>query len=193
MNIKFAVSQVRKNLVSSICATLAVLLLILFVIRKGGVSEIQSAVEAKTSESGTLKADILNSTSLREHLGKLKIANNLVSSRLMKLGDLAKSQQYFYKMETDSGVKLMDLRPLSNATSLTKNAAKSEYSAVSYSCTVQGTYQQLLVFLGKLESGDHFSRILSANVSLVGSGSEGAVMPDPALTMMISIDFLGQS
>lgn len=193
MNLKSAVSWIKKNVVSSTCAVVAVLLLVFFLVRKGSVSAMEGAIEVKTSESRALKANIVNAASLKEHLEKLKVANELVSSRLMKAGDLAKSQQYFYKMETDSGVKLMDLRPLSNTTGPAKTATKSVYSPVSYSCTVQGTYQQLLAFLGGLESGDHFSRILSANVSLVGSGAESAALSDPALTMMISIEFLGQS
>ena len=192
MTFKSLVVQIKKNIVSSICAGLSVLLLGVYLFRRGGVSEFQSLIEAKTSESGALKTNVLNSASLKDHLEKLKSANQRVTGRLVKGGDLAKNQQYFYKMEADSGVKLMDLRPAA-ASAAPKTPVKSEYSLVSYVCTVQGTYQQLLVFLGKLEGGEHFSRILSASVSLVSGGAESANSSDPALTLMLSIEFLGQS
>jgi hypothetical protein len=64
---------------------------------------------------------------------------------------------------------------------------------VPYACTVQGTYDQLLNFLRRLERGEHFQRIKSANVSLAGGSGDDASANDPTLSLTIAIEFLGQS
>jgi hypothetical protein len=150
----------------------------------------------KTTESRRLKSNITNSAQLKEHLAALELANSKVSQRLVRAGDLATNQQYFYKIESETGVKLTDLRPGSGPIQpVGKGAvAKALYPSVPYACSVQGTYGQILDFLRKLEEGEHFQRILSANVSLSGGSSDDAASAaDPMLTLVISIEFLGQS
>jgi hypothetical protein len=185
----------KKYPFTAICGSLALLLAIAYFYRQSALPEAESLLAQKTAESRRLKANITNSVQLKEHVAALEAGNAKVTQRLVRAGDLATNQQYFYKIESETGVKLTDLRPGASVGGAAGKAtpAKGLYSPVPYSCAVQGTYSQLLDFLQKIENGEHFQRILSANVSLNGSSPEDAVSADPILTLVIAIEFLGQS
>jgi Tfp pilus assembly protein PilO len=195
MNTKTISVWVKKHPFTAVCGGLCLLLLAGYFFRQGNVPEAVALLDQKTTESRRLKGNVTNSISLKEHVAALEEANRNVEQRLVQATDLAKNQQYFYKIEAETGVKLTDLRPGGSASASTAKpvaGAKKHYASVPYSCTVQGTYSQLLAFLRKLEGGEHFQRILTATVSM-GGGSESATAADPILSLSISIEFLGQS
>ncbi len=187
----------KKHPFSAVCGGLSLLLAAGYFFRQGSVPEAEALLEQRTTESRRLKANITNGTTLKDHVAALEDANAKIEQRLVRAADLARNQQYFYKIEADTGVKLMDLRPGSTTTPGGRPAAtgpKKQYSSVPYSCTVQGTYAQLLAFLRKLEQGEHFPRILSASVSMSGGGGEDtASEADPILSLTVGIELLGQS
>lgn len=193
MNIKALTAWLKKRPFTAICGGLSVLLTIIFFVRQAGVPDAESNLEQKSSESRCLKSNISNSLQLKEQLAVLQKANARIDERLVRSGDLAKNQQYFYKIESETGVKLVDLRPTGGTAPSKITAAKTQYMVVPYSCTVQGTYEQLLAFLRKLEMGEHFQRILTATVSSAGGAGDDAASADPVLSLAISIEFLGQS
>lgn len=195
MNSKDLVAWFKKHPFPTICGVLTVLLLGGYFFRQGAVPEAESSLQEKMSESRRLKANIANAASLKDHVATLEEANRKVEGRLMRAADLAKNQQYFYKIEAETGVKLTDLRPgASLAKPKAPGAAKKLYSSVPYTCGVQGTYEQLLAFLRRLEEGEHFQRITNASVSMGGSGSaDDAASADPILSLSIGIEFLGES
>lgn len=195
MNTKDIAVWLKKHPFSAICGGLSVLLVAVYFFRQGDVPQAEALLAERTTESRRLKSNIANAASLKEHVAALEDANGKVAQRLVRAADLAKNQQYFYKIEADTGVKLTDLRPGGTGTSGAAKPAggvKKIYSTVPYSCTVQGTYSQLLAFLRKLEQGEYFPRILSATVT-VGGGADDAAAADPLLTLTIGIEFLGQS
>lgn len=196
MTTKDLTALAKKYPFSAICGGLSLLLAAAFFYRQSALPEAESMLAQKTTESRRLKSNITNSAQLKEHLAALESANAKVAQRLVRAGDLAGNQQYFYKIEAETGVKLTDLRPGGNPASAAAKGpvAKTLYTSVPYSCAVQGTYTQLLDFLSKLEAGEHFQRILSANVSLGGgSADDAAGSADPVLTLVIAVEFLGQS
>jgi Tfp pilus assembly protein PilO len=194
MTIKDIPVLLKKYPFSATCGLISVVLAGGYFFRSGSVPEAEVELKNKTEESRRLRANISNAAQLKEHFDALNEANQAVSGRLMNAADLAKNQQYFYKIEADAGVKLTDLRPGSAAVLPGgKPAPKTFYATVPYASTVDGTYEQLLSFLRKLEAGEHFQRIVSANVMLGGQGAEEAGAIDPILSLTIAVEFLGRS
>jgi hypothetical protein len=187
----------KKYPFAAACVGFSLLLLAVYCFRQDAIPQSETLLADRTAESRRLRANITNSASLKEHVAALEEANRKVDQRLVRLADLAKNQQYFYKIEAETGVKLTDLRPgsVSNSTAAKPVAGiKKHYSSVPYSCSVQGTYNQLLAFLRKVQGGEHFQRILTATVSMAGSsGEDEAAAADPVLSLTINIEFLGQS
>ncbi len=78
---------------------------------RGDLSATATArLDERTQEGQRLSANIKNSAQLPEQLARVSAAAKEAEGRLVKVGSLANNLQYFYKLEADTGVKLLDLR-----------------------------------------------------------------------------------
>ena len=117
------------------------------------------------------------------------MATKEVEQRLVRASQLAINLQYFYKMEAESGVKILDVRqnPLPAGP---RPGPRATYVGVPYSVSVQGTFTQTLSFLKRIENGRHFSRFLS--VSYTKAGGTEAALTGELMNLTINLELLGQ-
>ena len=153
--------------------------------RYTGQSDLETLLATKTSEGQRVENNISAGKLLNEQLVAVTAANAQTDSRLVSSADLATNLGYFYKMEADTGVKLLDLRQIGPA----KGAAKGAYLPVAYTVAVQGEYKKVLTFLRKVETGEHFSRILTASFST----RSGEAAESSTVTLNLSLELLGKS
>jgi hypothetical protein len=178
----------KKYPLSASATGLALAFALAWYLRSSAVTENEQLRARRIAEKTRLESNIRNAIQLQEQFDALVGANSMVASRLLKAGDLAANQQYFYELEANAGVKITDLKTQA-ATPSAKGAVvqKGAYSPVSYSCTIQGGYVQVLTFLRKLERGRHYNRIVSG--SIVAVSAEDNL--DPQLTLTLAVDLLG--
>lgn len=155
------VGLIRKNPISVSCGVLTVALLGALYFRKDLQAEAQVQLEQNTTEAERLAANLKNSAQLKEQVDALLASEKEVDARMIRAGQLTTNRQYFYKLESELGVKLLDLRQSSGA----KKEVKAGYVPTSFALNVQGEYNQLLTFLRRLESGPHYCRVLTASTS----------------------------
>ena len=163
--------------------------------RHTAVPETESLLEQRSAESERLKNNIRYSALLDDQLIALKAANREIEGRTVRPAERATNYQYFYKLEADTGVKLLDLRQMELATAAgtarpAKAAPKPTYTGVPYAVAVQGSYSEVLTFLRRLEGGLHFCRVLSASVSLSRSEGETTSEAQP-VTLSLTLELLG--
>ena len=106
--------------------------------------------------------------------------------------DLAVIRQITAAAETVEGVKLLDVRQATPPRPA-RGAPKTLFAPVPFNLSVQGTYAQLLQFLGELQNGRHLCRINNATFNKpggVGGADTSATQP---ITLSLSIELLGQS
>lgn len=120
---------------------------------------------------------------LNEQLAALQAANKEIDAKVVRAGQVGANTQFFYQLESETGVKLKDLRP--GAVSVPAKGAKSPFVPVAFSLSAEGTYSQLLDLLRRLESGPRFTRIISA--SFAGSLANR----NSPLTLSLSVELLG--
>ncbi len=109
-----------------------------------------------------------------------------LESRLIQRTERARNQGYFYQLEMESGVKEMGLVP---ANSGPKKDTGRLFEGIEFTITVQGEYRQILDFVGRLESGEHFYRLVSASMSRLEGGSASA--PGSLLSLTTTVQLLG--
>lgn len=180
---------VKKRPLLFICVLSSLALLVGIYYRSDARAKAEATLEQKTKEGSLLKTNIANATMLEEQLTALKAANNQVASRLVNPGDLALNLQYFYKIESETGTKLLDLRQSKQPDSTkggAKNTSKAAYIGVPYIVSVEGEFNQIISFLRRLENGPRFSRL--SNFSLVTNSPVGASV----LTLSLNLELLGQ-
>ena len=181
------VSAFKRQPIGFGCGALCLVCGLWLYYRSDVTAERQEANDQKAAEVAKIDANIRNSERLREQAAAMVAASRDLEARLMHAGQLAVNQQYFYRLEGETGVKLVDLRQ--GAVAAPKAGAKSAglYVGVPYNVSVQGTFPQVLAFLRRLETGRHFSRFNTVTFDkATGPNASGSL-----LTVTIAVDILG--
>lgn len=175
-------SVLKKHPISLVCAVLSITCGVLLYLRSGNISEGQAELDARSAEAAAMVANIRNSSALTEQVAEIQGYAKDFEGRLMKAGQLAVNLQYFYKLETENEVKLVDVRQIP----LSKNT-KANYVGVPFNVTIQGSYVHVMNFLNRLQHGRHFCRINTANFSKVSSEGAGSL-----INLAMNLEILGQ-
>jgi hypothetical protein len=176
------IAFVKKNPISVGCGVLALAMAGAIYFRAEEIPTAEIELAQKTAEAERYALNINYAAQLKEHLDALVAANKEVDARLVRVGQLGTNTQFFYKLQSETGVKLVDFRQ--NTTTAAKTA-KSAFVPVSFAVSIQGTLPQLLDFLRQLESGAHYARVLTATC-----GANPAQRNFP-LTMSLTLELLG--
>jgi hypothetical protein len=171
------VAGVKKYPILFGCSIFVVILVGILYFRLEVLGMQQVELEKYSNEGKRYRSNIVNSAQLQEQLDFLTKANQAVRERTLTANGLALNLQYFYRLESEIGVKYIDLRP-AGSPRVIKNAA---YVPISYIVNVQGAFPQIIAFLKQLEQGAYFCRITSASAS--GSGN--------TVTVNLTLDLLG--
>lgn len=154
--------------------------------RSGALGEAQARFEEKDGEAKKIAANVRSAAGLAEQTEEMKEAGRQFESRLVRAGQLASNLQFFYRLEAETGVKLLDVRqnpiPAPRA-----GGPRPTYAPVPFGMSVQGTYPQVLAFIRRIESGPHFARF--TNVTFTKSTAEKDVTD--LMNVSIAVELLG--
>jgi hypothetical protein len=146
----------------------------------------QAEYEARSSEAAKMINNVKAAPGMEEQLAEMEAFGKEVDGRLIKASQLAVNLQYFYKLEADNGVKLLDLRQ----NSVSRTGAKGAFTPVPFSLSAQGTYPQIMKFLGEIQNGRHFCRIVNATFTKAGNGSESS-SANGQVNLSLNLELLG--
>ncbi|MFT3784050.1 MAG: hypothetical protein QM790_18745 [Nibricoccus sp.] len=156
-----------------------------YLYRASAVTELKSQCEDASRDVEKYLTNIANSAQLDEQLKQLAAANEEISARLVDPQNLAMILQYFYKLEAESGVKLLGTRPTG---ALQKSAAlKGGYKIAQYDVSLQGSFPKVLTFLRKLEQGSCYCRITTANVRPTNEAADRKEVTEIAISLTVEI------
>jgi hypothetical protein len=151
-------------------------------LRMDKVPEAIETLEKKTAEADKYAANIRNAAHLKEDMEAIEAANKAIDARIIRAVQLLDNGQYFYRLERETGVKLLDSR---QTTPAVVAKPKGNFLPVSFSVAADGTLPQLIDFLRKIENGVHYSRVNTAACSVTVSKRNST------LTLSLSLDLLG--
>jgi len=185
---------IKKQPVAFACGVLCVLCAVAFYFRMDAIDEARAAFEAKDKEAKAVSQNARHTTGLAEHVQEIQADAKQLESRLLRAGDLANNLQFFYRLENESGVKLIDVRQ--NAQPAAKqNAPKTLFIPVSFNLTLQGTYPQIWAFLRRIETGPHFARFDRLTVSKLEGGGRtegGGAAGVDQMNAVFTVELLGK-
>lgn len=175
-NAEFA-TWVKKNPIVVVCGALSLALAGLLYFRGDAIPSANSELEQKSAQARKYELNVTNGAQLKEQLETVSAANQTIAGRLMRASDIGINQQYFYKLEADTGIRLLELSQANRA------LPRGSFVAIPFTVTIQGSFGQVMAFLRALENSPHYGRVLTASVS----GSR-----DTDVTVGLSLEFLGQ-
>lgn len=182
-------AMIKKQPIGFACGVICLLCAALLYFRSDKIDESKAAYEAKSAEAAKILANVRNSEKLPVQVAEIQALSKDLDSRLVRASQLAVNLQYFYKLEAETEVKLLDVRQNGIA-----KGGKTLYTGISFSVSVQGTFKQVMSFLQKLENGPHFCHFTSVNFNKSGGGEAVRAGGGPdlsGLTISINLELLG--
>jgi Tfp pilus assembly protein PilO len=135
----------------------ALALLVVVAVRYSGLDEANAALEQNTTEAQKAERNVRNAADLEQHLAIVNQGVARLEKMLIGVDDVSGNQAYFYRLETETGVRVSVLRPTGASKDQPKNAS---YQRVGFNVVVQGSYAQVIAFLRALEQGDRLYRLV---------------------------------
>jgi len=174
-------AMIKKQPIGVACGVICLVCAALLYFRSSKIDEYRAEYEAKSAEATKILANVRNSEKLPAQVAEIQALSKEMDSRLVRAGQLAVNLQYFYRLEAETEVKLVDVRQ-----GALPRGGKSLYAGIPFTVSVQGSFKQVLSFLQKLETGPHFCRFTSVvfNKQDAGAGSAG-------VTLAINLELLG--
>lgn len=173
---------IRKQPIGFVCGLLSLGCVVALYLRSDLIPKSQTLYDETAKQVARMQANLRNAANLPEQLAEAQALGKELESRLMRAGQLASNLQYFYKLEAENEVKLLDLRQ----GTVGKGAGKT-YVGVPYSLAVQGTYKQVTQFITRLRTGRHFCRFTSASLSKQSGGAPGTDL----MSVAVNIELFG--
>lgn len=176
INAQSITAGIKKYPVLVICGIVGIALLVLLYLRSDLLSAQQAELDKYVAEGSRYQANIANAAQLQEQLNFLVQANQAVKARTLSAESLAQNLQYFYRLESEVGVKT-EVR--SGARTATPKSAT--YVPLNYIVNLQGDLKQMLTYVRHMERGAYFSRINAVSVT----------KNDSAISLNLNVDLLG--
>lgn len=197
MNLGIIKNTAKKYPLGTVAAAVLIVMAGVLFLRRSNMTDMKVALESNTEEAQRHITNISYAVQLEDHLHALENANKIISGRLVNPQDLAVNLQYFYKLEAETGVKLLDTRPASASQSSGKPAVvmKGGYKPVQYAVSLQGSYTRVLTFLRRLEQGSYYCRVVTATCNLGQEESTGADKKAAAseIVLSLTVEILGKA
>lgn len=186
LTLKNLVGFVKRYPIGVICWVLSVVAIAGYYLRSSQIDELQAQFKQVEAKATKILSQVHNGANLPEQYAALTKATKELDSRLVRSGERARNQQYFFQIESEAGVKEINLQQ--NNIVFKKGSGRS-YGRVGFTVSVEGNYVQILDFVGRLESGRHFCRMISAAISR--RGDRGASGANTTLSLALTIELLG--
>lgn len=165
----------RRRPFATACCAIACVLLLVLALRFSAVDTARAELARVESEGGQIEKNVRNAANIEDHLSHVKEGVAKFDARLITVDDVSGNQEYFYRLESVTGVRLSILRPLGVPKSLDKNAS---YRPAGFNVVVEGDYAQVISFLRALEKGTHPYRVTDFTLQRASQQQEtSAIVP----------------
>ena len=154
----------RKNVISVTCVIVSILIGLAIYYRSDLLPDAEKVLAQRAQQGELLAANIEDSNQLKDQHTAILASNEAISNRMKRVGQLAENLQYFYRLESETSTKLTGNPRQVPLPPVLKNAPKTNFVAVPFALTAQGDYAQLMDLLRRLESGEHYCRVMTCNL-----------------------------
>jgi len=184
----------RKNPIAPVAGLIALACGAVLYLRGDAGAAAQGAFDDKEREALKMAANIRAGADLPAQAATLEAAARELEDRLVTASQLANNLQIFYRIENETGIKLLDTPRQGALPPPRPGAPKTAYVGVPFTVNAQGSFAEIMAFLRRLELGAQFCRFGSISVARAGANLDtggGAAHTRP-MSGTVSFEFLGQ-
>jgi hypothetical protein len=188
------IAVVRKYSLATGCLVALIAIAVAFVWRLDLLDQARERLDGRKAEGRNIDKNLQNAATLESHFAALREGRVKLEAKLIHAEDLATNQEYFFKLENSTGLKLSQLRQITTAPAKGRKAAANAplYQPVAFSLSLEGTFARVLAFLNALENGPHVCRLTSISVQRSGSSGAGDIRGTD-VAVNLNLELLGPS
>lgn len=162
MNLSGIGKSMRQYPVLFVCGGVVLLLLVLLFMRGPKVNQYDAALAELDVKWRNIQTNLERSTQLEQEIEAIESGLERIRGRLMSVEDVAVNYEFFYGLERDSSVTLVqfsqDKASDGEALPIGRKSLR-HFSVIPFDLQMRGTLPQLLVFVESLERQDYIVRI----------------------------------
>ena len=162
MNLSGISKKISQYPVPFVCGLLIPLILVLFIMRGPKVSQYENELPALEREWKNIQTNVERSVSIEEDIEVLESGLEQINSRLMRVENVASNYEFFYGLESESGVVLKQFSQGTASSGDELPLAREElvnFSVIPYDLSMDGTLPQILKFIDLLDRQEHIVRL----------------------------------
>ena len=132
---------VKRYPVGVVCGLVGVIMLAGLYLRSDRADDLSDQSKQLEEQSKKILGEIRNGANIAEQYAALSAKTKDLDSRLIRGSERALNQRYFYRIESDTGVKEVNLQQTSSGAEPGKGD-KRLYCGIGYSVIVTGDFRQ---------------------------------------------------
>ena len=166
------VEKFRRFPIPTISAVIVVVCAVTYYLRIDLVSDLEAKRDEAMDQRFQVDLNRVAGATLKDHAEEMRAKLVALEERVVQPSDLANNMNYFYQLESNTGVSLGDIRQNVN---LDKPAPKTQLGGVGYSLSLSGVFSQVVAYLNELENGSRYYRFRSFSVQRGRDSNQSSV------------------
>lgn len=195
MTFRDLIPLLKRNLITTIGSVCIIACALVYFVRQEQINRLATDYDDLSVRRARVLKNLKFGDGLGQELLAIQDLEKDARSRLFNPRDLAANYNYFFQIESATGVKLSDLRqfdkPVEKPAKGTKQRRRrpgaQTFQPLAFEMNVTGTYPKVLDFVRNLEGGRAYCRLEKLAVGSVGSSAEGS----GEIVARLSIEILG--
>jgi Tfp pilus assembly protein PilO len=178
-------AMAKKQPISVACGVVAVVCGVVLYLSGDTVDEKKALSDDTAKTAKAIRTNVDNSQGLAQQTEAMQHSVKDLNSRLIHASQLAINLQYFYRLESDTSVKLVDVHQ--GGAGLPRGSSKGNYTAIPFAVNIQGNFKQVLDFIQRVQNGPRIARFSSISFSKAGGDNPSS----DTFSVSMGIEFLG--
>jgi Tfp pilus assembly protein PilO len=172
----------RRYPIPTISVVIVLLCLVAYYFRIDLISDLDARQSEVLDQRNQVDLNLVAGGNLAEHMNEMRTRFAALEERVVQPYDLASNMNYFYQLESNSGVGLGELKQ--NASS-DKPVPKNKLGGVGYTVSMTGSFAQIVGAFNELENGQRFYRLRHFNLE------RGREVNGSVIQLSLNLELLG--
>lgn len=175
------IAVMRRHPLSVLCACICMGCSLVSWYTYGNIKSLEIEHQQINQDVDLQVSTMISGPSVRQELAATRDVTRRIEDNLVIADNLAENLWYFYKIEQESKAHMIEMHPMSSASS----DPRSLYRRIPFSIKVTGTYEQVGAFLYYTETGPRLSNITTLSLKRRDLGSS-------TILLEMTVELLGK-
>jgi Tfp pilus assembly protein PilO len=176
------IERLRRYPIPTISAAVVLACFLAYYFRMDLLTDLEDQRNEVLNQRDQVDLNLVAGATLAEHAAEMRARFGELGARIVQPSELADNMNYFYQLESNTGVSLIDLRQNVVAE---KPVARNRLAGVGYTISLSGQFPQVIGYLDELENGSRFFRLRDFSLQ------RGRETTQASVALTLNLELLG--